>query len=157
MQNLNDYISEQLITEGKGFSLSGCPGWTFSWIGTKNRWAMKGEPKMKYSLVCTPDDKDKDIVVFRDFAWYHGGYDQGHYSDRKFYLNTLCAGGRGNGQGRDKEYEPFDFDLDLEADHLDCYLNGKKDWSSSAPEQLKKAAITYDRKTKISQIKNDLK
>ena len=55
-----------------------------------------------------------------------------------------------------KIYEPRDYDLELDAKHLDCYLNVKKDWSKHAAESLEKTAMTYNRKTKISQIKNDL-
>ena len=158
MKSLNNYLNEsyEIINEGKSFTLQDCKGWKFSFIGIKDRWGLPGDPKMKFSLVCTPDDKTKDIVVFRNFAKYHGGYDQGHASSRKFYLDTITAGSRGNGHGQDKEYEPRDYDLELDAEHLDCYLNGKKDWSKQASEALEKAAQTYDRKTKISQIKNDL-
>ena len=144
------------INESKNFTLQDCKGWKFSFISIKDRWAPKSEPKMKFHLVCIPDDKSKDIVVFRDFASYHGGYDQGHASSRKFYLDTITSGGRGNGHGQDKEYEPRDYDLELDAEHLDCYLNGKKDWSKQSAEALKKAAMTYDRTTKISEIKKYL-
>ena len=156
MENITNYINEQLITEAKGFTLKDCPGWSFSFIKSKNRWSAPGEPKMRFSLVCTPNDKTKDIVVFQNFAYYHGGYDQGHYSERKFYLETITSGGRGNGQGRDREYEPVDFDLELDAEHLDCYLNGKKDWSKRAAEALEKSAMTFNSKTKISEIKQKI-
>ena len=158
MKTINSFISESIeqINEGKNFTLQDCKGWKFSFISIKDKWALKGDPKMKFHLVCIPDDKTKDIVVFRNFAKYHGGYDQGHASSRKFYLDTITSGSRGNGHGQDKEYEPRDYDLELDAEHLDCYLNGKKDWSTNAQEKLEKAARTYDRKTKISQIKNDL-
>ncbi len=159
MKQINEFINEsiEMINEAKGFKLDKCPGWNFSFIKIKDRWAHRDDPKMKFTLVCTPDDKTKDIVIFKNFAWYTGGYDQGHYSERKFYLSTITGGDRGNGQGRDGEYEPMDFDLERsDAEHLNCYLNGKKDWSDSTQEKLKKAASTYDRKTKISQIKQDL-
>ena len=159
MKDIANYIFESLeiINESKNFTLSKCPGWSFSWISTKNQYAMKGDPKMSYHLVCTPNDKTKDIVVFRDFACYKGGYDQGHASSRKFYLVTITSGERGNGDGIERECEPFDYDLDLDAEHLNCYLNGKKDWSSHAAEALEKAANTYDIKTKISEIKQSFR
>ena len=158
MKNIKEFINEsvEIINENKNFTLSDCPGWSFSFIGIKDKWGIPSEPKMKFSLVCTPDDKTKDIVVFRNFAKYHGGYDQGHASPRKFYLDTITSGGRGNGHGQDKEYEPRDYDIELDAEHLNCYLNGKKDWSSSAAEALEKSAITVDRKTKMSEIKQRL-
>ena len=145
-----EQVNEAKITYKK------CPGWSFDWVSTKDRWAMKGDPKMSYHLMCIPDDKTKDIVVFRDFAWYTGGYDQGHASSYQFYLNTLVGGGRGNGHGRSVECEPMEWDLEDEIEHVNCYLNNKKDWSSSAAEKLEKAAMTYDRKTKKSEIKRDL-
>lgn len=158
MKHINEFINEsiEMINESKGFTLKDCPGWNFSFIKVKDRWAHRGDPQMKFSLVCTPNDKTKDIVVFRNFAKYHGGYDQGHYSERQFYLDTISCGGRGNGHGQDKEYEPRDYDLELDAEHLNCYLNGKKDWSKQAAEALEKAAMTYNRTTKISKIKSDL-
>ena len=158
MKTLNSFINESIeqINEGKNFTLQDCKGWKFSFIGIKDKWAHKSEPKMKFHLVCTPDDKSKDIVVFRNFASYHGGYDQGHASSRKFYLDTITSGSRGNGHGQDKEYEPRDYDLELDAEHLDCYLNDKKDWSKQASEALEKAAMTYNRSAKISEIKRDL-
>lgn len=158
MKAISNYLFEslQMINESKSFDLDECPDWSFSFIGIKNKWASHGAPKMQYSLVCTPKDKTKDIVVFRNYAWYTEGYDQGHASPRKFYLNTIAAGERGNGHGESKEVEPYYGDLDLDAEHLNCYLNGKKDWSSSVPEKLKKAASTYNIKTKKSEIKQDL-
>ena len=158
MKAINNFINESIeqINEGKSFTFQDCKGWKFSFIGIKDRWGSPGDPKMKFHLVCIPDDKTKDIVVFRNFAKYHGGYDQGHASSRKFYLDTITSGSRGNGHGQDKEYEPRDYDLELDAEHLDCYLNGKKDWSKQAAESLEKAAMTYDRSTKISEIKRNL-
>ena len=159
MKSINNYLTEsmQMINEGKAFELTKCPGWSFSFIGIKDRWGTApGGPRMKYALVCTPKDKTKDIVVFKNYAWYKEGYDQGHASPRQFYLNTLAAGGRGNGHGVDREVEPYYGDLDLDAEHLNCYLNGKKDWSDSVPEKFQKAASTYDRKTKKADIKKDL-
>lgn len=146
----------EFITESKEMTFKKCPGWKFSWVSTKDRWAMKGDPKMQYHLVCIPDDKTKDIVVFRNFASYKGGYDQGHASAYQYYLSTLASGDRGNGSGISREVEPSDYDIDLDMEHVDCYLNGKKDWSPRAAEKLAQAAITYDIKTKKSQIKQDL-
>ena len=157
MKAINNFINESVeqIKEGKE-TFKKCPGWSFSWISTKDRWAMKGSPKMSYHLMCIPDDKTKDIVVFRDFAWYTTGYDQGHNSSMKYYLSTITGYGAGNGGGRTTECEPMSWDLEKCIEHIDCYLNDKKDWSEHTAEKLKKAAMTYDRKTKKSEIKRDL-
>lgn len=158
MKSINNFINESLekkINEAN-ITYKECAGYSFTWVSTKNRYAMRGEPKMRYHLVCIPDDKTKDIVVFKDFAWYSTGYDQGYNSKQQLYLNTLCAGSKGNGHGVTKECEPTNWDLKNDIEHIDCYLNSKKDWSSTAPEKLEKSAITYNRKTKISEIKRNL-
>ena len=149
MKNINEYI-----TEGKKIVFSDCKGWSFGWIKIKDRWAHRLDPKMKYSLVCYPDDKSQDIVVFRNYAWYTLGYDQGHASAQKFYLNTIIGGGRGNGHGISKEEEPYDGDLINDADTLSDYLNKGKTYSEHTDERLEKAKITFPPKTKLSEIKS---
>lgn len=150
-----EYVEELSMNEAK-LTFSKCPGWSFQWIAVKDRWASKWDAKMKYALVCIPDDKEKDIVVFPEYAWYKAGYDQGHASSQKWYLNTICGGGRGNGHGQEKESVPYEGDLEHDMDDLNDYLTTGKYYSTFDTEKLNKIKRMYPHNTKISQIKQDL-
>ena len=145
-------IKEYLIAESK-ITYKECPGYSFDWIFIKNQYASKGDPKYKYSLVVYPDDKKEDIIVFRNFAWYQGGYDQGHASSRQFYLHNIMGGGGSNGSGRSQETVPMQWDLEYEFKNLYKYLTTGKYYSDTGTERLNDAKMTFDRKTKMSEIK----
>ncbi|WP_296865279.1 hypothetical protein [uncultured Methanobrevibacter sp.] len=150
-----EYIDELSVNEAK-ITFSQCPDWSFQWIAVKDRWASKGDAKYSYTLVCIPNDKEKEIVVFPNYAWYTGGYDQGYASTRKYYLNTICGGGGVNGHGREKETVPYSFDLESDIEDLNNYLNTGKYYSTSGTEKLDKIKRTYPHNTKISEIKQQL-
>ena len=155
MKSITQIINEALITEAK-ITYKECPGYSFDWIDIKDKWKSRGEPQHSYSLVVYPDDKKEDIIVFRDFAWYTGGYDQGHASSYKYYLNNIMGGGKGNGGGRAKEIVPASYDLDYEVEDLYKYLTTGKYYSTHGTEKLDKAKMTFDRKTKKSEIKQKI-
>lgn len=155
IQLFEQYIEELSVNEAK-ITFAQCPDWSFQWIAVKDRYASKGDAKYTYTLVCIPNDKEKEIVVFPNYASYTSGYDQGHASTRKYYLNTICGGGRGNGQGQEKESVPSNWELENDIKDLNDYLNTGKYYSTSGTEKLDKIKRTYPHNTKISEIKQQL-
>ena len=149
------HIGDYLITESR-YTYKECPGYSFDWIAIKDRWASKGSPRYKYSLVVYPDKKDEDIIVFRDFAYYRGGYDQGHASSYQYYLHNIMGGGGGNGSGLSGEVTPGQGELVRYAKDLYDYLTKGKHWSEYVTKDLDDAKMTFDRKTKKSEIKQRL-
>ena len=151
MERLETYaINEALETSSE------LPGYKIAWIDIKDKWAHKTDPKHRYSLVLFPTDKTKSVLVWRNFAWYTGGYDQGHYSEYQFYFTDAICGQVGNGHGQSAESKPYIHDVSRALELINDYLTKGKTYSSIIDDKIKDCLDEWNPGTKLSEIKTQL-
>ena len=143
-EQLFKYIEDQKSTNRNIFTLYHCKNWSFEFIMTN-----KGNKKM-YHLICYPNKKTKNTIIFKNFGWNEGTWvfiNEGRQEFKWYFKNIV------NDDPVEKSSASFPNNKDLKnvESILNDYLNNGK-----SLKNLDDAKIKVPSKTTIDEIVNKL-